>query len=151
MDTEVQGPGFHLLSHSGHLIDEQVRKLLEPLGIHPGQARVLDALNRMEEASQRALASQFNVTAASMSEMTKRLISNGFIQVRKDPSDGRASLLSLSPKGKGLLDQVFVAWHAVDQVIIDAIGEPQAEALFQHSLDLRDALGGRAPGSSDQT
>ena len=148
MSEKRQGPGFHLLSHSAHLIDEQVRKSLEPLGIHAGQARVLDALSRMGAASQRLLASEFNVSAASMSEMTKRLISNGFIQVQKDPDDARSSLLSLTEKGAELLDQVLIAWWDVDRTIVAAIGQDKAEELFSLSLDLRNALGGRTPGKA---
>lgn len=137
-----------MLSHSAHLVDELVRKSLEPLDVHPGQARVLDALHRMGEVSQRHLASEFHVSAASMSEMTKRLISNGFIKMRKDPKDARTSLLSLTTKGENLLGQVFATWSNVDQIIINAIGDDNAEVLFQHCLDLRDTLGGRAPGAS---
>ncbi len=146
MYTSDIKPGFHPLLHSTHLIEERLRDLLKPLGIHGGQARCLHALDHMGEASQRMLAAEFNVSAASMSEMTKRLINNGFIEIRDNPDDKRASILSLSEKGHDLLQQVYDIWMEIDQIIINAIGGERAEQLFADSFALRNALGGKAPG-----
>ncbi|RJE78998.1 MarR family winged helix-turn-helix transcriptional regulator [Paracoccus sp. JM45] len=145
MSETLQGAGFHLLLHSTHLLDEHLRELLKPFDLHPGQARFIHALGRLKEASQRHLASEFNVTPASMSQMTKRLIANGFIQMRHDPKDKRATLLSLSDKGWHLRDQVLEVWQQVDRIICNAIGPENAEQLFLQSGRLRDSIGGRAP------
>lgn len=145
MARERQGAGFHLLLHSTHLLEERLRERLRPFGLHAGQARVIHALGRVDEASQRQLSSEFNVTPASMSQMTKRLVSNGFIQVRDDPQDKRSTLLSLTDKGRQLRDEVVAVWQEVDQIVIAAIGADNAEQLFAQSGRLRDALGGRAP------
>ncbi|MFC5583809.1 MarR family winged helix-turn-helix transcriptional regulator [Nitratireductor kimnyeongensis] len=122
-----------------------MRELLRPFGLHAGQARVIHALGRVEEASQRQLAIEFSVTAASMSQMTKRLIDNGFIQFRKNPQDKRAAILSLTVEGKSLRDKIVAVWWEVDQIIVDAIGAESAEQLFARSGKLRDILGGKAP------
>lgn len=145
MQEVRQGAGFHLLFHSTHLLEDQLRELLRPLGVHPGQARVLHALGRLKEASQRHLASEFNVTPASMSQMTKRLIKNGFIELRNDPQDKRSAILSLTDKGWQLRDEVVAVWQRLDQVVINAIGAENANILFAQSRALRDAMGGRAP------
>ncbi|MBS8261078.1 MarR family transcriptional regulator [Roseibium polysiphoniae] len=142
-----KGPGFLLLAHCAHLLEERLRVLLKPLGLHTGQARVLHALNRMGKASQRQLADQFNVTPASMSQMTKRLINNGFIEVHSDPDDRRTSILLLTAKGQDLLTRVFAVWDQIDQIVIAEIGADHAEQLFTNSRNLRNALGGRAPGT----
>tara|TARA_Y100001951_G_C11295289_1_gene275096 strand:+ start:1693 stop:1947 length:255 start_codon:yes stop_codon:yes gene_type:complete len=81
--------------------------------------------------------------------MTKRLINNGFIKVRPDPSDKRSSLVSLTSEGEMLLNQIIEVWKKVDDIIIDAIGARNAEQLFSQSLKLRDTLGGKAPGTKD--
>ncbi|QPM92318.1 MarR family winged helix-turn-helix transcriptional regulator [Pseudooceanicola algae] len=145
MQTRTQGAEFHLLLHSTHLLEVRLRELLKPLGLHAGQARFIHALGRMEEASQRQLSSEFNVTPASMSQMTKRLISNDFIQLRKDPKDKRAAILSLTEKGRHLRDQIIAVWQEVDRIIIEAIGAENAEQLFTQSRNLRAALNGKAP------
>lgn len=145
MTIERQGAGFHLLLHGTHLLEERLRERLRPFGLHAGQARFIHALGRVDEASQRQLSSEFNVTPASMSQMTKRLVSNGFIQVRDDPQDKRSTLLSLTDKGRQLRDEVVAVWQEVDQIVIAAIGADNAEQLFAQSGRLREALGGRAP------
>lgn len=145
MNAKRQGAGFHLLLHSTHLLEERLRKLLKPLGLHAGQARFIDALGRVGEASQRQLSAEFSVTPASMSQMTRRLIDNGFIQLRDDPQDRRAVILSLTDKGEQLGNEVVAIWQEVDRIIIDAIGAENAEQLFTQSGKLRDALGGKAP------
>ena len=145
MQKVRQGAGFHMLFHSTHLLEDQLRELLRPLGVHPGQARVIHALGSLKEASQRHLASEFNVTPASMSQMTKRLIKNGFIELRNDPQDKRSAILSLTDKGWQLRDEVVAVWQRLDQVVINAIGAENANILFVQSRALRDALGGRAP------
>ncbi len=145
MNAKKQGAGFHLLLHSTHLLEERLRNFLKPLGLHAGQARFIDALGRVGEASQRQLSAEFSVTPASMSQMTRRLIDNGFIQLRNDPQDKRAAILSLTDKGKQLRYEVVSIWQEVDQIIIDAIGAENAEQLFTQSGRLRDALGGKTP------
>ena len=131
--------------HSTHLLEDCLRELRKPLGLHAGQARFIHALGRVGEASQRQLSSEFNVTPASMSQMTKRLVKNGFIQLRDDPHDKRSTILSLTDKGRQLRDEVVAVWQDVDQIVIDAIGAKNAEQLFAQSGNLRDALDGRAP------
>ncbi|MCG3267296.1 MarR family winged helix-turn-helix transcriptional regulator [Yoonia sp. I 8.24] len=145
MQIVKQGARFHLLMHSTHLLEDRLRVLLKPLGLHAGQARFIHALGRIGEASQRQLSSEFNITPASMSQMTKRLINNGYIQLRRDPKDKRTAILSLTEKGEQLLDEVVAIWQEVDQIVVDAIGAENADQLFAQSGNLRDALGGRAP------
>lgn len=145
MSAEKQGAGFHLMFHSTHLLEDRLRELLKPLGLHAGQARFIHALGRVGEATQRQLSSEFNVTPASMSQMTKRLVKNGFIELRADPLDKRSTLLSLTDKGWQLLDEVVAVWKDVDQIVIDAIGAENAQQLFMQSGNLREALNGKAP------
>jgi DNA-binding MarR family transcriptional regulator len=145
MSAEKQRAGFHLMLHSTHLLEERLRELLKPLGLHTGQARFIHALGRVGETSQRQLSSEFNVTPASMSQMTKRLVRNGFVQLREDPHDKRSTILSLTEKGQQLRDEVIAVWLDVDQIVIDAIGAANAEQLFAQSANLRAALDGRAP------
>ncbi|ASJ73615.1 hypothetical protein IMCC3135_17680 [Granulosicoccus antarcticus IMCC3135] len=42
----------HLHLHFAHLLEERLRVRLAPLGIHPRQARVLDLLEKLGQASQ---------------------------------------------------------------------------------------------------
>lgn len=148
MQGEKGKPGFLLFSHCSHLLDDRLRKLLNPLGIHASQARFIHALSQMGDTSQRELALVFDITPASMSQMTKRLIDNGYVQLRSDKNDRRISILSVTTEGEQLLEKVYETWEDVDKIIIDAIGAEKAKQLFTLSRELRDALGGKAPGTA---
>ncbi|GAA6202289.1 MarR family transcriptional regulator [Aquicoccus sp. SU-CL01552] len=137
---------FHLLLHSADLLEAELTRRLKPLGIGPRQAQVIDGLGRMGEVSQARLARAFNVTQASMSTMTTRLIAGGHIARRPDPEDTRGNLLSLTDKGRGLLSQIDAVWRDIDRFAADALGADRFEALAHEAGALRDALGGKRPG-----
>lgn len=139
---------FHLLLHSSHLLEDQLRLRLAPLGIHPRQARILNVLHHIGQASQVDLARRFNVTAASMSTMTCRLIKAGFVAREPDPRELRSNVLTLTDRGHAMLETIYEAWDDVDRIIESAIGPEKAKVLAELTLELRDALGGRAPSKS---
>lgn len=141
---------LHYLLHSADLIEDRLHHQLAPLGIKPRQARILDALARMSRASQVELARAFDVSPASMSTMTARLVAAGFITREVDRHDIRSNTLRLSKKGSDLLDQIRAAWRAIDDVIENAIGPEKARELAEITLELRDALGGKTPGSASE-
>jgi DNA-binding MarR family transcriptional regulator len=137
---------FHLLLHSAHLLEERLRTRLLPLGVHPRQARVLDALGRMGKTSQVTLAKEFNLTAASMSTMTNRLLQAGLIKRQIDEHELRSNILCLSTRGKTLLDAIYREWREMDREISDAIGSENSEQLADLTYQLRNAIGGFTPG-----
>lgn len=137
---------FHLLLHAGHLIEEKLRLGLKPLGVLPRQARILDALERMQGASQIELAREFSLSAASMSTMTSRLVRAGFIAREPDRQEPRSHRLTLTRRGRDLLEAIHAVWADVDRALDDALGSEDATTLGGLALRLRNALGGRTPG-----
>ena len=140
---------LHFLLHSADLVEAALRRRLERTGIGPRQARVIDALARMEPTSQASLAREFGVGAAAMSTMTARLIEAGYIVREVDPREARAHLLHLTRAGHDLLGEVHDAWRDVDALIRDRIGAERASALAEHARILRDTMGGHAPGAPE--
>lgn len=138
----------HYLLHSATLMEEQLRDRLASIGILHRQARIIDALSRMEPASQIALAREFSVTPASMSTMTGRLIEAGYVSREPHPHEARSNLLRLTTRGRGLLDDIHAAWREIDALIVEKIGEDDARALADLTCKLRDSLGGRVPGTA---
>ena len=137
---------FHLHIHFAHLVEERLRNRLAPLGIHPRQARVLDALGRMGQASQAKLAREFGLTAASMSTMTSRLLAAGLIERNVDAQEQRSNVLKLTRHGNNLLEQVYRVWQAIDREIAEVLGKENAARYAAFSLQLRNAFGGSTPG-----
>ena len=137
---------FHLHLHFAHLLEERLRIRLAPLGIHPRQARILDALGRMGQASQVQLAREFGLTGASMSTMTSRLVAAGLIERHVDVQEQRSNVLKLTRHGSSLLEQIHQEWQEIDREITEVIGDENAARFAAFSLQLRNAFGGSTPG-----
>ncbi|MCR8726541.1 MarR family winged helix-turn-helix transcriptional regulator [Frigidibacter sp. ROC022] len=142
---------MHFLLHAADLVEDSLRRRLSDIDLGPRQARVLDALAKMGSASQVELAQLFDITAASMSTMTARLIAAGLVSRQTDPAEARRNVLRLSPRGKGLLDEIHAAWDSIDKMIEEKIGPEKAATLAELTRELRDSLGGRAPEASGET
>ena len=138
---------LHYLLHSAALIEKCLTTQLKTLGLGPRQARVIDALNRMGSTSQAELARECGITAASMSTMTSRLISAGYITRKTDPLEMRRNTLTLTDLGLSLLNDIKKKWTEVDHIIENAIGVEESKTLAHLTRELRNALGGRAPGT----
>jgi DNA-binding MarR family transcriptional regulator len=138
---------LHFLLHAAALLEERLRERLAKIGIRPRQARIIDALSRIEPASQVSLAREFDITPASMSTMTVRLIEAGFISREPHPDEARSNVLRLTTRGRGLLSEIHAAWRDIDALIVERLGAENAETLARTTRDLRDSLGGRVPGA----
>lgn len=139
---------MHFLLHSAALIEERLRQRLASVGVQHRQARVVDALARIEPATQVALAREFGITPASMSTMTGRLIEAGYISRTPHPEEARSNLLRLTDTGRGLLNEIHTAWSEIDALIEEELGTAEARALSNLTRALRDSLGGHVPGTA---
>lgn len=145
MKEEKHSYQFHCLLHSSALIEKCLSVKLMPLGLRPRQARVISCLNRMGVISQIELARECDITAASMSTMTSRMIKAGYISRVTDPLEARRNTLSLTKRGIALLDDIQKAWAEVDTVIEESIGTEKSQILGELTRELRNALGGHGP------
>ncbi|MDO6456305.1 MarR family transcriptional regulator [Celeribacter halophilus] len=141
---------FHGLLHSASLVEAELRRHIAPLGIHPRQAQILDAMDRLGPVSQADLAAGFGVTPASMSTMTDRLLGAGYITRTPNPVSRRENVLELTEKGRTLLEGIAKAWTAVDATISTVLGK-NADAFITQAQLLRDGLGGAVPGAARAT
>ena len=140
---------FHSLLHSADLLDKQLSALLTPLGIRPRQARILDALSRMGEVSHKALADSFSVTPGSMSTMIDRMEKAGLVRHRASRMDRRVELVSLTKHGAKTLEDVWIVWAQLDDIIFDKLGGEKVTQLTVLTRELKYALGGQVPQSPE--
>ena len=81
---------FH---HCAHLLMHRRAK-------EGGRAGVLMVLNSHGSVTQRALAEKLDIRSASVSELLTKMESAALIERMPDPNDGRATLVSLTEKGR---------------------------------------------------
>ncbi|MDH6120300.1 DNA-binding MarR family transcriptional regulator [Kitasatospora sp. GAS204A] len=96
------------------------------------QFAVLDALESEPGADQRTVGELASLDKATMAEMVSRLVRRGLVLRRRDPSDGRRNLLSLSPTGQELLHSAAAGVGRVEELLL----EPLEPAEHQQALIL---------------
>lgn len=77
--------------------------------LNPHQAHALRAIHRLAPARPSAIAGRLHVARGSATEVIDTLVAGGWAARTPDPSDGRATLLSLTASGEALLTQVAAA------------------------------------------
>jgi DNA-binding MarR family transcriptional regulator len=126
-------------AHRAHL-----GALLAPHGLHAGQDLLLLAIWDAPGLRQAALAEQLGVEAPTVTRMVQRLERGGMIERRRDPHDGRGRLVYPAPRSRLLESTVRRAWSAVDEMIIEALGDADAAKLRRLTAAAAAALQGHA-------
>ncbi len=80
----------------------RAHKLLEKIGLHPGQAHLLGVVGHEEGISQNQLAKVLNVKPATVTGMIKKLEKAGFIERKVDELDQRVMKVYTTERGKEL-------------------------------------------------
>jgi DNA-binding MarR family transcriptional regulator len=117
-------------------------------GLHPAAAMLLSDLAKNGEARPSELAKRRFVDLSVVSRQITQLSAAGLVDRRPAPEDGRASLVSVSEKGRSelarwranyleFMETALGGWD--DERVTDLIGR-----LAEMNADLRRALGGAA-------
>lgn len=109
----------------------------------PGGLGVLSTLETVGPCRQVGLAADLRITPSAMSRHITELAAAGYISREADPSDGRASLVQLTPEGQDLLHraQEFHTQH-LQETLVDWT-EDDVEQAYQVVRRLRNSLNSR--------
>ncbi|HET7801743.1 MAG TPA: MarR family transcriptional regulator [Humibacillus xanthopallidus] len=103
------------------------------------QARLLALLDELGPSRVSALAAADHSSQPSITTQLHRLEAAGWVERAVDPDDARASLVSLSPAGKGALEDVRRARVAVLAPALDGL-DATALARVRVAIDVLDEL-----------
>ncbi|MEX5719394.1 MarR family winged helix-turn-helix transcriptional regulator [Geodermatophilus maliterrae] len=84
--------------------------LLAPLGLHPGQEVLLLELHAHGERTQAQLAAASGCEPPTITGSVRKLESAGLLVRRPSPTDGRATIVELSDRGRSLMPALQAAW-----------------------------------------
>lgn len=105
------------------------QQLMGPLGLGPGQPKLLSYLAVYGSATQRELASFFEIGPASVCRMLDSLERGGFVRTTRNPSDRRTKLTELTDRGH----EAVAAWdqccRRVDDAMTAGFSEGERELL----------------------
>ncbi|GGK99548.1 MarR family winged helix-turn-helix transcriptional regulator [Nocardia jinanensis] len=109
----------------------------------PGGLGVLSTLETAGPCRQVGLAADLRITPSAMSRHITELAAAGYISREADPSDGRASLVQLTPEGQDLLHHIR-AFHTqhLQETLVDWT-EDDVEQAYQVVRRLRNSLNSR--------
>lgn len=74
-------------------------------GLTPSQASVISTLDRHGPTTMSQLAEYESIAKPSATGIVSRLVDKGLVEKRQDPSDGRCSIVVVTPTGSQLLQQ----------------------------------------------
>jgi homoprotocatechuate degradation regulator HpaR len=118
------------------------RPLLDRHGINEQQWRVIRVLAEHDGLDATELARRANILAPSLTRMIRALADRGLIRRGRDAGDGRRAILTITPEGRALIDQVTPHAGAIYDAIDTEFGPDRVRAL----VALLDELSQLPPG-----
>ncbi len=104
-------------------------RLLNELGLHPGQEAVPKALNASDGQTMSQLAQELGVRPPTITKMISRLEAQGYVERRASKSDGRQAFAHLSAPGIALLNEVDRTWKKLEKAALQGIDPKEQKRL----------------------
>jgi len=141
----AKGPVSNAIIRVTRLHVIRARELFQSVGLHPGQELLLMHLWDTGPQRQADLAVAFGTDSASMTRTVQRLERAGFIRRRRDPADGRATLVESTPAGTALRGRVEQLWAELEAATVGAMSAASQHALLRDLLQVESNLAGHGP------
>ncbi len=106
------------------------RPILSDAGVTEQQWRVVRTLADVDEATPSELGERCVLLPPSMTRIAKTLAGRGLIERRSDDFDQRRTLLSITPRGRALVNELSPRIAAVYSDLNERLGEPGLAALL---------------------
>lgn len=122
-----------LINQYARVMAKQVDERLRPLGVTASQLPVLVALKSGGQLTQKELAETAGVEQPSMAQLLARMERDGLVRREPSPTDGRSSLVSLTPAAMRKLEPGRAVLKQMDDEAC-AIFEPAERELLARLL-----------------
>ena len=124
----------------GHQIHLMVQKEAKRCGIEfmgGPQGQVIRFLDYREESEQAVLIKdieqELNITKSVASNLVKRMVQNGLVELEASPVDKRAKFVRLTDKSRSQMKQVKAFFERIDQSLLDGVSKSDL-AIFEKVL-----------------
>ena len=116
----------------GHQIHLMVQKEAKRCGIEfmgGPQGQVLRFLDHCEQKEELVLIKdieqELNITKSVASNLVKRMVQNGLVELEVSPSDKRAKFVRLTDKARSQMQQVKAFFERIDKQLIEDVDEDE--------------------------
>ena len=128
---------FKRFGHQLHLLVQKEAKRcgIEFMGGPQGQ--VIRFLERREHEQELTLIKDIeqerNITKSGASNLVKRMVQNGLVELEVSPSDKRAKFVHLTEKSRSQMKQVKSFFERIDRSLLDGVSEEKL-AVFEEVM-----------------
>ena len=145
---------FKRFGHQVHLMVQQEAKRcgIEFMGGPQGQ--VIRFLDYREESGQAGLIKdieqELNITKSVASNLVKRMVQNGLVELEVSPNDKRAKYVHLTEKSRSQMKQIKSFFDRIDRSLLEGVSEEEL-AIFEEVLDKLQANVKKIGGENEET
>ena len=107
------------------------REQQQPRDLTHSQLRALIVLDKAVEVAAGELAKSADLNPASVSAMLDQLEANGIVERRRGNQDRRVCLVSLTDKGRGIVEDKRANWHALWEAALGDLSEQELSAALR--------------------
>ena len=141
----------------GHQVHLMVQKEAKRCGIEfmgGPQGQVIRFLDYREESEQAVLIKdieqELNITKSVASNLVKRMVQNGLVELEASPSDKRAKFVHLTEKSRSQMKQVKSFFDRIDRSLLDGVSEEKL-AIFEEVMGQLQANVEKIGGEDEET
>ena len=141
----------------GHQLHLMVQKEAKRCGIEfmgGPQGQVIRFLERREHEQELTLIKdieqELNISKSVASNLVKRMVQNGLVELEVSPSDKRAKFVHLTEKSRSQMKQVKYFFDRIDRSLLDGISEENL-LIFEEVLGKLQANVEKIGGEDEET
>jgi DNA-binding MarR family transcriptional regulator len=123
MEFVIEDSLGYLVNRAARVIAQQLADELRPAGVAIGQWAVLMFLWSQDGMSQAELSRVVAIEPPTMVRTVDRMVRDGLVQRRPDPTDGRISRIYLTKRGRALRDELVPRAVAVNERNLARLGQ----------------------------
>ena len=145
---------FKRFGHQVHLMvqKEAKRCCIEFMGGPQGQ--VIRFLDYREESEQvvliKDIEQELNITKSVASNLVKRMVQNGLVELEVSPNDKRAKYVRLTDKSRSQMKPIKSFFDRIDRSLLDGISEEKL-AVFEEVMGRLQANVEKMGGKNEET
>ena len=145
---------FKRFGHQIHLMVQKEAKRcgIEFMGGPQGQVlRFLDHREHEQELTHiKDIEQELKITKSVASNLVKRMVQNGLVELEVSPSDKRAKFVHLTEKSRSQMQQIKSFFDRIDRSLLDGVSEEKL-AVFEEVMGQLQANIEKIGGEDEET
>lgn len=145
---------FKRFAHQVHLMIQKEAKRcgIEFMGGPQGQVlRFLDWREQEQELTLiKDIEQELNITKSVASNLVKRMVQNGLVELEASPSDKRAKFVRLTDKSRSQMQEVKAFFDRIDSSLLEGISKEKL-AIFEEVIGQLQANVEKIGGKNEET